>query len=243
LFYSLPQESTTSREFVLYDMCLSSPLFFCSLYCSLSVMSTRSGNKKGPPKHANAVKWDPTRFKTTEVKTKRIQQVVVSGCCARCTGQIQWKIDYGKYKPLKAPGKCVACSQRKVKSAYHTFCKDCAEERGVCAKCGQRLDEGEAVAAPISAQEEARLEAELTRLAKRLPERKRRTFYRKLEERENDAFDVDQVKKEALEELKTLVEHHGKGENDPFDLDLLDDLDLEDDEGEEDGGGSDGNDK
>ncbi|QQP35510.1 C9orf85 [Caligus rogercresseyi] len=64
--------------------------------------------------------------------------VVSDHCCPKCSGVIQWKIDYGKYKPLSRPGKCVRCQERRIKQAYHTLCENCTSEGGgLCAKCGE----------------------------------------------------------------------------------------------------------
>ncbi len=92
-------------------------------------------------------------------------------------------VSYGKYKPLKAPAKCSRCREKRVKSAYHTLCDVCVGELSACAKCGRR--EAEVVNQPAPTRtEEARVEAELQKLLKLLPERRRRTVVRKLQEEE-----------------------------------------------------------
>lgn len=55
-------------------------------------MSTKSANRTRTQKHANKTKWDSTRFKN-DVIAKKVQQVVVTHCCPRCTDVIQWKIE------------------------------------------------------------------------------------------------------------------------------------------------------
>ncbi len=92
-------------------------------------------------------------------------------------------LSYGKYKPLRAPAKCCHCSERSIKSAYHIFCAACVQKLEVCAKCGQK----EEIVLPSSEnkEEEAKLQGQIEREAKLLPERKRRTFLRKLHEQES----------------------------------------------------------
>ena len=90
---------------------------------------------------------------------------------------------YGKYKPLKQPAQCTRCAEKRVKSSYHILCDVCVKETGVCAKC--RAGDQEIVNAPQSSrEEELRLQEELQREVKHLPERKRRTFIRYLAKKE-----------------------------------------------------------
>ena len=63
----------------------------------------------------------------------------VINCCPKCTGVIEWKIKYGKYKTLSAPAKCVDCLQKTVKYNYHIRCGPCVEKVGKCAKCGEKV--------------------------------------------------------------------------------------------------------
>ena len=70
---------------------------------------------------------------------------------------LEWKIKYGKYKPLTVPGKCVDCLQKTVKHSYHIRfgqemdlvdlivnialfrCGACVEKTGKCAKCNVKV--------------------------------------------------------------------------------------------------------
>ena len=115
---------------------------------------------------------------------------------------------YGKYKPLSQPAKCVKCSEKKVKFAYHTLCQDCVEVTGHCAKCNQ-AEELVNKPAETEAIEAAKLEAELKLELKALPERKRRTFMRYLktqekrsEENNSSLSKIRQEAKDKLNELK-----------------------------------------
>ena len=90
---------------------------------------------------------------------------------------------YGKYKPLTQPSKCTKCFEKRVKSAYQTLCIHCVEKTGSCAKCGQIK---ELVNEPLPSKAESdRIQAELQKSVKTLPERKRRTFLRYLRQQEN----------------------------------------------------------
>lgn len=94
---------------------------------------------------------------------------------------------YGKYKPLTQPAKCVRCSEKRIKMAYHQYCGPCVRETGGCAKCGQTEVEVVNKPQPTPA-ESARMEAEFQKELKLLPERKRRTFMRYLQQQEKSKF-------------------------------------------------------
>ena len=93
---------------------------------------------------------------------------------------------YGKYKPLSQPAKCVRCSGKKIKYAYHILCADCVSETGHCAKCNKIEEVVNPPEASVS--EAAKLEAEFQRELKLLPERKRRTFLRYLRNQEKSEY-------------------------------------------------------
>ena len=216
-------------------------------------MSTRAGQTKRtrPQKHQNQSQWKANKFKT-DPTTKLLETITVTNCCEKCTGVIEWKVKYGKYKPLTQPAKCVKCGEKKVKSAYQTICVPCVEDTGVCAKCGVKADP--VTATLPTAAEEARLEAEFQRDLKALPERKRRTFLRALERQaqkrrsrakknsedgdDDNEEEVDEdagktefdLRLEAHGKLKILAEKYAK-DDDFFGLDDdFDDLDLSDED-------------
>ncbi|KAJ4961144.1 hypothetical protein NE237_021054 [Protea cynaroides] len=97
-----------------------------------------SGTRRGPPKHQNKYEWKPNaghKKNETEVGGALRPYSEITGVCARCKGQIEWKRRYGKYKSLVEPAKCQRCSKRAVRQAYHNLCPACAKDQNVCAKC------------------------------------------------------------------------------------------------------------
>jgi len=79
-------------------------------------MSTRPGThvkKKPAQKHKNSTsfKFDKHR---TDPTAKVLKNLEVINCCPKCTSVLEWKLKYGKYKPLTVPGKCVDCLQKTV---------------------------------------------------------------------------------------------------------------------------------
>ena len=63
-------------------------------------------------KHQNTEAWVPNRAD----KHNSLQQLVnklpsgaEAGLCQKCDEVVAWKKQFGKYKPLKQPAKCVAC--------------------------------------------------------------------------------------------------------------------------------------
>merc|ERR1712002_640473 len=101
-------------------------------------MSTQKGNTKRsrPPKHKNNFAFKNDMHDTSD-KTKNLNNLRVSNVCQRCKDCIEWKIKYKKYKPLTVPSKCVKCSGKKVKYAYHIVCTECALQYKICAKCSK----------------------------------------------------------------------------------------------------------
>ncbi|XP_043718870.1 uncharacterized protein LOC122666845 [Telopea speciosissima] len=99
--------------------------------------------RQGPPKHQNKYGWKPNaghKKNETEVGGTLRPYSEITGVCARCKGQIEWKRRYGKYKPLVEPAKCQRCSKRAVRQAYHNLCPACAKDQKVCAKCCCHVD-------------------------------------------------------------------------------------------------------
>jgi len=197
-------------------------------------MSSRPGNhvkKKPGQKHQNTHAFKFDKYKT-DPKAKMLKNMQVINCCPKCTDVIEWKIKYGKYKPLTVPGKCVECLQKTVKHNYHIRCGPCVVKVGKCAKCGENTSDF--VNAPAAGQTEvARQEADFQRDLKSLPERKRRTFMRylnTLETRSEGGVEEDSVV--AKDQLSKMIEKYGRYEG-GFDLDDLDedfdDLGIDDD--------------
>ncbi|KAL7293721.1 hypothetical protein TKK_0012792 [Trichogramma kaykai] len=147
-------------------------------------MSSQKGNVKRtrPPKHQNTFAFKNSMHDTSHI-TKKINSLQIANVCQRCKSIIEWKIKYKKYKPLKQPGKCNKCDQKTVKHAYHTMCGPCARERDACPKCEQKAS---LVPAQPSKEEQQQLDAEMTAMLRSLPERKRRTFMRYMNGKQQD---------------------------------------------------------
>ena len=135
--------------------------------------------KSGPPAHQNTERWVPARADKHNNLKKIVEAEYRGGVCQRCRDIIEWKKAYGKYKPLKTPGKCTHCNQRVVTLAYHAMCLDCARAKHVCAKCGD--------AAPMrQASEDDRPRPPDPDALAMMSERQRRTAIRKYEKAERD---------------------------------------------------------
>ncbi|KAJ1724781.1 hypothetical protein LPJ53_000988 [Coemansia erecta] len=186
-----------------------------------------TGAKKGAQKYQNAFAYTHNRGSKT---TKKILALPVGGLCKRCTDQILWRKQYRKYKPLTAVKKCVRCSQKKVNKAYHVICDDCAQERGVCAKCLEAHEIVEGVNGR-TAQEELRDEQELQRRLGALRERQRRSCLRKLERGEMQPEDVPEAGGSDSDFAFTDDEDEDEDEGDDSEDD-----DSEGDDAEEDAG-------
>merc|ERR1712062_51806 len=104
----------------------------------LKKMSCQRGNasRQRTQKHKNDFAYKNDMHGVSQ-KQKQVNNLYVSNVCQRCKECIEWKIKYKKYKPLTVPSKCVRCSGKKVKFAYHIVCTECALQHKVCAKCNK----------------------------------------------------------------------------------------------------------
>ena len=83
---------------------------------------SKSNKKSRPPAHQNtfAFKHNPKSKRTDKILNSPIEH-----CCRRCVDKLEWRKQYRKYKPLTQLAKCNLCSQKNIKSAYHTICESC----------------------------------------------------------------------------------------------------------------------
>lgn len=65
----------------------------------------------------------------------RSNAALVLTTLGRAPQQIEWKKKYHKYKPLRHPGKCNICGEKKINKAYHVLCDGCAQKHKKCGKC------------------------------------------------------------------------------------------------------------
>lgn len=209
-------------------------------------MSTQRGNterRNRPQKYKNRTAFkNDLHDKTPQIK--QINSIQVSEVCQHCKSVIEWKIKYKKYKPLKQAKTCVKCNQRNIKKAYHVLCSGCAKNSKSCAKCLKTESQDvEIEPAPPSMIEQMKLKAEMDRMIKTLPERKRRTFLRFMnqgkqkENLEKDDSDTKPVfvphsKDELIEKFNKI--NVANDDDDEF-YDFLTDDDEDLDEEEEDG--------
>lgn len=181
-------------------------------------MSTQRGSasRQRPQKHQNGKVFKNNLYDTSH-RTKFINNIQVCDVCVRCKQIIEWKIKYKKYKPLSKPKTCVRCGERKVVKAYHVICKDCGVALQVCTKCCEVKD---VVSGGPDKEEQVKLDAELQVVLQQLPERKRRTFLRHMNKKEEDKscgeIDHRKVTEDLLCKLKSLKikKDAGTGESD-----------------------------
>lgn len=63
------------------------------------------------------------------------KNAVLDRVCQRCYEQLQWKLQYGKYKGIKQPKKCVNCKQKAILKPYRLLCNKCGDDLKKCTKC------------------------------------------------------------------------------------------------------------
>lgn len=90
------------------------------------------GRKKQGQKHQNKtaykIQFDPL---SQEIHKK----VSFRGLCKRCKDQLEWKIQYNKYKKMTEPAKCTYCHNKNVLRTYMRACEACSESLKTCPKC------------------------------------------------------------------------------------------------------------
>ncbi|XP_061673332.1 uncharacterized protein C9orf85 homolog isoform X2 [Syngnathoides biaculeatus] len=104
-------------------------------------MSSQRGNasRTRTQKHQNTTAFKNDKFGAS-VQVKKANSKIHDGLCQHCKGVLEWKVKYKKYKSLTQPRKCVKCSQKTVKDAYHIICKPCSLQMEICCKCGKKED-------------------------------------------------------------------------------------------------------
>jgi hypothetical protein len=137
-------------------------------------------SQKGNTSRTRAQKYKNRRVFKNDLygetpQIKVINHLNICNVCERCKNIMEWKIKYKKYKTLTAPRKCTKCEQKSIKHAYHLLCRDCASKSQVCPGCGKKKD---IVDTALPQEEQFKLDTELQQMVKALPERKRRTFFR-----------------------------------------------------------------
>lgn len=72
---------------------------------------------------------------------KNLQKTaVLDRVCSRCYEILQWKLTYGKYRPLKKAKKCQKCKLPAVLKPYRVLCNKCGDESKCCTKCGKNKE-------------------------------------------------------------------------------------------------------
>jgi len=155
-------------------------------------MSCQKGNtnRSRAQKHQNRTAFKNNLHDTSQ-RTKFINNLEVVNVCEHCKNVIEWKIKYKKYKALKAPAKCRICEQKTVKHAYHNICLPCAKQKRICPKCGKNKD---IIEGKPNKEEQMKLDAELRVILKTMPERKRRTFLRYINQKPSMYFIERRIK-------------------------------------------------
>ncbi|XP_034398602.1 uncharacterized protein C9orf85 homolog [Cyclopterus lumpus] len=120
-------------------------------------MSSQKGNvsRSRRQKHQNSFAFKNDKYGAT-VQVKKAKSKIHDGLCQHCKGVLEWKVQYNKYKTLTQPKKCVKCSQKTVKDAYHIICKPCSLQLEICSKCGKKED----IVIPVNSQEDQKEEEE-----------------------------------------------------------------------------------
>ncbi|KAI8622048.1 hypothetical protein BC830DRAFT_1250153 [Chytriomyces sp. MP71] len=173
----------------------------------------KAGQAKQKQKYQNTFAFKSDKYSS---KQAEINELPVQGLCKHCLDIIQWRKRMGQYKPLTVPKKCVSCSQKTVREAYHILCNACAGKDNVCAKC-QKPEEIMPNTAGKTPAEILLDKQNEERLLSLMTERQRRSYMRKLERGDD----------EGASKISERIT--GKGDDDDDDFEFSDE-DFEDDE-------------
>uniref|UniRef100_A0A1A8S4R5 Chromosome 9 open reading frame 85 n=1 Tax=Nothobranchius rachovii TaxID=451742 RepID=A0A1A8S4R5_9TELE len=170
-------------------------------------MSSQKGNisRSRGQKHQNSTAFKNDKHGASS-QVKKANSKIHDGLCQHCKGVLEWKVKYNKYKPLTQPRKCVKCSQKTVKDAYHIVCKPCSLQLDICCKCGKKED----IIIPVNSHSDNREEEEPRKKGRR--QRKKdvddldcddENFFADLEDEEED---VDSDKEKQQNKSATFLD-------------------------------------
>lgn len=174
-------------------------------------MSSQKGNvsRSRAQKHKNTSAFKNDKYGST-VQVKKANSKIHDGLCQHCKGVLEWKVKYNKYKPLTQPKKCVKCSQKTIRDAYHVICKPCSLQLEVCCKCGKK----EEIVIPVN--------SHLDKEEKEEEEQKKVHRRGKKEE----SFDSDDDYDDDFEDEEDDCDRESKLKNTPKKSDIFPDVSL-----------------
>ncbi|XP_073321458.1 uncharacterized protein C9orf85 homolog [Pagrus major] len=163
-------------------------------------MSSQKGNvsRSRGQKHQNATAYKNDKYGAT-VQVKKAKSKTHDGLCQHCKGVLEWKVKYNKYKTLTQPKKCVKCSQKTVKDAYHIICKPCALQQEICCKCGKKED----IVIPLNSEDDKKDQEEDGEQRKKGPGRGKK-----------DMDDLDSGDEDDDDDLSDLGDNDDDDDND-----------------------------
>lgn len=93
--------------------------------------SIKTGTKKSQ-KYKNKTGYK-VKYKDDKINLQK--NAILDRVCERCYEQLQWKLKYGKFKPIKQPKKCENCKMNSILKPYRSLCNKCGDELKKCTKC------------------------------------------------------------------------------------------------------------
>ncbi|XP_028313770.1 uncharacterized protein C9orf85 homolog isoform X2 [Gouania willdenowi] len=149
-------------------------------------MSSQKGNiaRSRGQRYQNTTAFKNDRNGAT-LEIKKANAKIHDGLCLRCKDVLEWKVKYKKYKSLTTAKKCVKCSQKTVKDAYHIICKSCALRLEICCKCGKK----EEIVIPLDSHLEKNEQEETNQCTKKQEGKKRAK--EDCDSDQSDGFDDD----------------------------------------------------
>lgn len=81
------------------------------------------GHRKKPQKHQNKTAFK-IQFDTQALEKQK--KVSLNLLCKRCVDQMNWKLQFNKYKKITEPGRCNFCHEKNVVRSYMKACDPCS---------------------------------------------------------------------------------------------------------------------
>ncbi|KAF1744904.1 hypothetical protein MXB_2989, partial [Myxobolus squamalis] len=85
-------------------------------------------------KHQNVSSYDCNKYNKI-IDQKATLSIAKENICQKCLKKIEWKIKFGKYKPLTTLRSCNKCHLKQINRAYNKVCDVCSKNEKICANC------------------------------------------------------------------------------------------------------------
>jgi hypothetical protein len=91
----------------------------------------KTGTKKSQA-HKNTHTYE---LRYRDDKKDLLKNAALDRLCTHCKEILEWKLKFGKFKPIKEAKKCQTCLKSTVVKPYRAICNKCSDDANKCTKC------------------------------------------------------------------------------------------------------------